>query len=251
MAKLQGRIALITGGSSGIGLATAKLFQEEGARVIVTGRSKEGLEKVPKELGSQVSALQSETSKLDEIDKLMQHAREKYGRIDILFVNAGIVGGGSIDKIDETLFDRVFDINVKGLYFTIQRALPLIPDGGVILLTASAAVRRTSAGASVYAASKAAVCSIGRSLGLEFAPRRIRVNTISPGPIATPILTKSGMVTEEDLETFQLKLRESAALKRIGGADEVARVALFLASDDASYVTAAEFVVDGGFSELR
>jgi NAD(P)-dependent dehydrogenase (short-subunit alcohol dehydrogenase family) len=249
MGKLNGKIALITGGSTGIGLATAKLFQQEGARVILTGRNAEALEAAQKELGPEAVAIASDTSNLKEIEKLMGVIRQKFGRIDILFANAGVAKFQPIGEIQEAFFDDHFDINVKGLFFTVQGALPLIPNGGAILLTASVVSKKGFAGSSVYAATKAAVRSFGRTLATELAARGIRVNTLSPGPIETPIFDKMGLSAEE-----ASKIREgfgtSVALKRMGTADEMARAALYLCSDDASYVVGAELFADGGLAEL-
>lgn len=246
MGKLDGKTALITGGSTGIGLATAKLFQTEGAQVIVTGSKTDTVAAAQKELGPQALALVSDTSRMRDISALIDTIRSKYGRIDILFANAGIAQFQPVGEISESFFDSHFNINVKGLFFTIQSALPLIPGGGSILLTASVVSKKGFPGSAVYAATKAAVRSFGRTIANELAPRGIRVNTLSPGPIDTPLLGKTGAPADEIRERFA----GSVAIKRLGTVDEMARTALFLCSDDASYVIGAELFADGGLAEF-
>jgi NAD(P)-dependent dehydrogenase (short-subunit alcohol dehydrogenase family) len=249
MGKLEGKIALITGGSTGIGLASAVLFQQEGAQVVVTGRSKDAIAAAQKELGPGALVIASDTSKLADIKSLMDEIRRKFGRIDIVFANAGIARFQPFGEIAEAEFDEHFDINVKGLYFTVQAALPLIPSGGSILLTASVVSKKGFPGTSVYAATKAAVRSFGRTLAAELAPRGIRVNTLSPGPVATPLFGKMGL-SEAAAEQMQQNMAKGVALKRMGKGEEIARAALFLVSDDASLVVGAELFADGGRAEL-
>ena len=249
MGKLDGKIALITGGSTGIGLASAILFQKEGAQVIVTGRNADAIAAAQKELGPGALVVASDTSKLTDISSLVGQIKEKFGRIDIVFANAGIAKFQSFGDVDESSFDQQFNINVKGLYFTVQAALPLIPQGGSVLLNASVVSRKGFPDASVYSATKAAVRSFGRTLATELAPRGIRVNTISPGPIMTPIFGKTGL-SDEAIKQMQQGMSGSVALKRMGEPDEMARAALFLVSDDASYVVGAELFADGGLAEL-
>ncbi len=249
MGKLDGKIALITGGSTGIGLASAVLFQKEGAQVIVTGRNAEAVAAAQKQLGPGALGVASDTSKLADIKSLIAQIKDKFGRIDIVFANAGIATFQSFADVDESSFDLQFDINVKGLYFTIQAALPLIPQGGSILLTASVVDKKGFPDATVYSATKAAVRSFGRTMATELAPRGIRVNTLSPGPIMTPIFGKAGL-SEEAVKQMQTGMAGSVALKRMGESDEMARAALFLVSDDASYVVGAELFADGGLAEL-
>jgi NAD(P)-dependent dehydrogenase (short-subunit alcohol dehydrogenase family) len=249
MGKLDGKIGLITGGSTGIGLATAKLFQQEGAQVILTGRNAEAIDAAQKELGPSAVAIVSDTSQLREINSLMDVIRQKFGRIDILFANAGIAKFQPFGEIQEAIFDEHFDINVKGLFFTVQAALPLIPSGGSVLLTASVVSKKGFAGSSVYAATKAAVRSFGRTLATELAPRGIRVNTLSPGSVVTPLFAKMGL-PEAAIAEMHKNMSSGVALKRMGTAEEIARAALFLSSDDASLIVGAELFADGGLAEL-
>ena len=240
MKKLEGKTALITGGTSGIGLATAVLFEEEGAQVIVSGRSKPF-----DSLGPRATFIQCDVTKLDRIARMASQIRERFARVDVLFVNAGVCRFGPIEQVDEAFFDEHFNTNVKGAYFTIQQILPLIPDGGSILLNASVAGRIGRPRISVYAATKAAVRSLGRTIAAELAPRRIRVNTISPGPVQTPLFPKMNL-EQSAIENIQKRMAESTALKRFASPEEIARVALCLASEDASYLIGSEIQVDGG-----
>jgi NAD(P)-dependent dehydrogenase (short-subunit alcohol dehydrogenase family) len=249
MGKLNGKVALITGGTTGIGLATAKLFLKEGAQVAVTGRSAGTLADAQQELGAGALVVRSDASSLADTDKLIEQVRAKFGKIDILFANAGVAKFAPLDQADEAAFDEMFGINVKGLYFTVQKALPLIPDGGSVLLNASVVSKKAFPGTSVYSASKAAVRSFGRTLAAELAPRRIRVNTISPGPVSTPIFGKLGLDAGATKQ-FEDTMAQSVALKRVGQAEEIASAALFLASDDSSYVVGTELLVDGGLGEF-
>ncbi len=249
MGKLEGKIALITGGSTGIGLASAVLFQQEGARVIVTGRNKDAIAAAGQQLGPGALAIVSDTSKLTDIASLIDQIRQKFGRIDIVFANAGIARFQPFGEIQEADFEEHFAVNVKGLYFTVQAALPLIPSGGSILLTASVVSKKGFAGTSVYAATKAAVRSFGRTLATELAPRGIRVNTLSPGPVTTPLFGKMGL-SEAAVEQMLQNMAQGIALKRMGKVEEIARAALFLVSDDASLVVGAELFADGGRAEL-
>jgi NAD(P)-dependent dehydrogenase (short-subunit alcohol dehydrogenase family) len=249
MGKLEGKIALITGGSTGIGLASAVLFQQEGAQVIVTGRNKDAIAAAQKELGPGAVGIVSDTSNLADIASLIDQIRQRFGRIDIVFANAGIARFQPFGEIREADFDEHFAVNVKGLYFTIQSALPLIPPGGSILLTASVVSKKGFPGTSVYSATKAAVRSFGRTLAAELAPRGIRVNTLSPGPVTTPLFGKMGL-SEAAVDQMQQNMAQGVALKRMGKVEEIARAALFLVSDDASLVVGAELFADGGRAEL-
>lgn len=249
MAKLDGKIALITGGTSGIGAATAKRFQAEGATVIVTGSNPTTLEAARKSLPG-VEVVASEASDTDATKSLIDGVKAKHGRLDVLFVNAGIGRFAPITAVDEDFFDAQFAVNVRGAYFVMKHAAAVMPDGGSIILTASVAGAKGGNGAmSVYSATKAALRSFGRTFAAELAPRRIRVNTISPGPIETPIIGKTGM-SDEQIAGFMDGMKAQIPLKRIGQPEEVAAAALFFASDESSYTTGAELFVDGGMVDL-
>ena len=247
--RLKGKIALITGGTSGIGLATAQLFQKEGGQVIVTGRNPNTVEDAQKALGPSALVVRSDASNLADTDALMKTVAEKFGRIDVLFANAGVTQFAPIGQVDESFFDRHFDLNVKGLFFTVKKSLDLLSDGAAVLLNASVASRKGFAGASIYSATKAAVRSFGRTLAAELAPRRIRVVTISPGPVATALFSKLEM-PKEAADAVAAGWAAGVALKRMGQPEEIARLALFLASDEASFITGTEVFADGGLAEL-
>ena len=248
MAKLDGKIALISGGTSGIGAAAAKLFQSEGATVIVTGSSQKSVDAAKGELPG-VEALVSNAADVAATKALVDQVKAEHGRIDVLFVNAGIAKFAPIEAIDEAFFDSQFDVNVKGAFFLIKHAIPAIPDGGAIILTASVAGAGGGLGGStVYGATKAALRSLGRTLAKELTPRGIRVNTISPGPIVTPILDKNGL-TAAQKDAFIEGAKTRIPLGRTGTAEEVAAAALYLAAD-ATYTTGAELFVDGGLIDL-
>ena len=247
MAKLAGKIALISGGTSGIGAATARLFQSEGATVVVTGSSQASVAAAEAELPG-VEALVSDAADIAATKALVDQVKARHGRIDVLFVNAGFAKFAPIDQIDEAFFDRQFDLNVKGAFFLMQHAIPAIPDGGAIILTASVAGSNGGLGGStVYGATKAAVRSFGRSFAKELLPRRIRVNTISPGPIVTPLLDK-GLSPQEKV-AFIEGAKTRVPLARTGTPEEVAAAALYLAAD-ATFTTGAELFVDGGIIDL-
>ncbi len=245
MAKLDGKIALITGGTTGIGEATARLFRQEGARVIVTGRNPRTLAKARAAFGDGVEVAEVEASDVAATRTLIDAIKERHGRLDIAFVNAGIAQFAPLEAVDEASFDQQFGVNVRGAFFTMQRAAAIMPDGGVILSTGSGAGAKGFPTSSVYAATKAALRSFSRTLAAELAPRRIRVNTISPGPIDTPIFGKSGLSPEE-IEERKKFFVAGVPLRRIGTAEEVAAAALYLASDAAAYVTGIDLPVDGG-----
>lgn len=250
MGKLDNKVAVITGGSTGIGLATAKTFLGEGAKVIITGRTQETLDAAVAEINSDsLTAIQSDTSKLDEISALATKIEADFGKVDILFANAGIAWFAPIGMVDEAFFDAHFNTNVKGLFFTIQKLLPIFNDGGAIVLNASAVVHKGFENGSVYSATKGAVRNFARTLSNELAPRNIRVNVVSPGPIETPIYGKMGM-SEEQLKGMAEGFAAMVPMKRFGNSDEVAKAALFLASDDSSYVLGEEILVDGGIATI-
>ena len=248
MKKLDNKTVLITGGTTGIGLATAQLFIEEGAKVIVTGRNPETLGQAKKTLGSGADVIAADASDLKAAEQLFETIAERYKKIDALFVNAGIAKFAPLAQSTPEMFDEQFNINVRGAYFTVQHAAPLISDGGAILLTASMVTSIAEPMASVYSATKAALRSFGRSLASELAPR-IRVNTVSPGPIETPIFGKLGLPSEV-VQAFAADMLQRNPLKRIGHVDDVAKAALFLLSDQSAYTTGIELFVDGGMASL-
>jgi NAD(P)-dependent dehydrogenase (short-subunit alcohol dehydrogenase family) len=247
--KLEGKIALVTGGSSGIGLATAQQFVKEGAFVYITGRRQAELDKAVKLIGKQVVAVQADASKLADLDKLFAQIKEEKGRLDVVFANAGGGGLAPLGSITEEQYDETFNLNVKGLLFTVQKALPLIPDGGSIILNASIVSIKGMAAFSVYSATKAAVRSFARGWTTDLKDRKIRVNVISPGPIDTPIL--DGLAdTEEQRTGLKSHLTSLVPLGRLGKPDEIGKTAVFLASDDASFIAGVELFVDGGAAQV-
>lgn len=250
MSKLNNQVAVITGGNTGIGLATAKTFLAEGAKVVITGRTQETLDAAVAEINDQnLTAIQSDTSKLDQIDSLVAKIKDQFGTIDVLFANAGIAWFAPIEMSDEAFFDAHFNTNVKGLFFTIQKLLPITKDGGRIVLNASAVIHKGFENSSVYSATKGAVRSFARSLSSELAPRKIRVNALSPGPIETPIYNKMGM-NEEQMQGMAESMTAMVPMNRFGASEEVAKVALFLDSEDSSFVIGEEILVDGGIATL-
>ena len=248
MAKLDGKIALISGGTSGIGAETAKLFQSEGATVVVTGSSERSVEAAKAALPG-IEVLVSDAGNVAATEVLVDQVKAKHGRIDVLFVNAGIAKFAPIAQVDEAFYDSQFNVNVKGAFFLIKHAIPVIPDGGAIILTASVSGAAGGLGGSstIYGSTKAALRSFGRTFAKELTPRGIRVNTISPGPIITPILDKSFTPAQKD--NFIEGAKTRIPLGRTGTAAEVAAAALYLAAD-ATYTTGAELFVDGGLIDL-
>lgn len=248
MHQLDGKIALITGGTTGIGAATAKLFQAEGATVIVTGSNPKTLEAARAELPG-VEVIASDASDVAAIAALMDQVKARYGHLDVLFANAGVARFAPAEAVDEAGFDFQFNINVKGAYFVLKNAAPIMADGGSVILTSSVSGVKGMENGTVYSASKAAVRSFGRTFAAELAHRRIRVNTISPGPIDTPIFGKVG-VPAEQLKAMVDGILASVPMKRIGTADDIAQAALYLASDVSTFVTGIELFVDGGMVSL-
>ncbi|MFO0660920.1 MAG: SDR family oxidoreductase [Polyangiaceae bacterium] len=248
MANYQGKVAVITGGTTGIGLSTAKLLLEGGARVLVTGRSEAALEAARRELGPSAIVLRSDTSSLDDIEALAATVKKELGQVDFVFVNAGIGKFLPIEQVSSPFFDDLFATNTKGAYFTIKALAPLVKKGGAFVLNTSVVDEKGMPNTSVYAATKAALRSLGRTLAGEFLPHGIRVNSVSPGPITTPIYDKLGLPPEA-VEGFQSQMRDSNPMKRFGNPEEVARAALFLGFD-ATYTTGAELPVDGGLTQL-
>jgi NAD(P)-dependent dehydrogenase (short-subunit alcohol dehydrogenase family) len=247
--KLDGKIALVTGGSSGIGLASAKRFAAEGAYVFITGRREAELAAAVAQIGSNVTAVSGDVANLEHLDRLFAQIKREKGRLDIVFANAGIAKYGHLGKITEELYDSIFDINVKGLLFTVQKALALLPDGASIILNSSIVGSKGLSSNSVYSATKAAVRSFARTWTTDLKDRRIRVNAVSPGSIDTPGLT--GLLASSETGQQRAKMiAASVPLGRLGIPDEIAKAVVFLASDDSSYVTGAELFVDGGFAQV-
>jgi NAD(P)-dependent dehydrogenase (short-subunit alcohol dehydrogenase family) len=249
MKRLDGRVAVVTGGNSGIGLAAARRFVEEGARVAISGRSRRTLDEAAKTLGNGALAVQADVAKLADIDKLYVEVSRALGKIDVLFVNAGIAKFAPLAETSESLFDEQFDINVKGAYFTIQKALPFLNDGASIILNTSVAGSKGTAAASAYSATKAALRSMARTAAAELVVRGIRVNAVAPGPIVTPIFGKTGL-SQESIDQFSKDVTARVPMGRFGQPEEVAAAVAFLASQDASYITGVELNVDGGFGQL-
>ncbi|PYU00861.1 MAG: hypothetical protein DMG38_06125 [Acidobacteria bacterium] len=247
--RLQGKVAVVTGGNSGIGLASAKRLQEEGARVAISGRNKKTLDEAVKTISNGVVAVQADVSKLSDVDKLYSEVSKKLGKIDVLFVNAGVAKFAPLAETPETLFDEQFDTNIKGAYFTVQKAIPFLNDGASIILNTSVADQKGTAGASAYAATKAALRSLARTAAAELAGRGIRVNSVAPGPIVTPIFGRTGL-SKEAVDEFAKDILGKVPMKRFGQPEEVAGVVAFLASQDASYITGEEINVDGGLGQI-
>jgi NAD(P)-dependent dehydrogenase (short-subunit alcohol dehydrogenase family) len=249
MGKLEGKIALVTGGNSGIGLATAKQFVREGAYVFITGRRKAELDAAVKEIGGNVTGVQGDVSNLADLDRLFDQIKREKGKLDVVFANAGVARYAALGAITEEFFDSIFGINVKGLLFTVQKVLPLLPDGAAIILNASIVGSKGLPTNSVYSATKAAVRSFARTWTTDLKARRIRVNAVSPGSIDTPG-ARELLASSEVGEKRKKMTAESVPLGRFGTPDEIAKAVVFLASDDSSYVTGAELFVDGGFAQI-
>jgi NAD(P)-dependent dehydrogenase (short-subunit alcohol dehydrogenase family) len=249
MKKLEGKIALVTGGTSGIGLATARLFHSEGARVIVTGRNSATLEVARASLRGIAEIVLSDSGDAAEIESLFTRVASEYGGLDVLFLNAGIVRGGTIEAMSEADFDEVVRVNVKGPWLALKAAIPMLRRGGAVVLNASINAHLGMPGTSAYAASKAALRSFARTAASELAEQGVRVNAISPGPTNTGIIEKSGY-SAESAAAVKASLEARILQGRLGSADEIARVVLFLASDDSSFMTGEEVVVDGGMTRV-
>jgi NAD(P)-dependent dehydrogenase (short-subunit alcohol dehydrogenase family) len=247
--RLEGKVALITGGNSGIGLATAKQFVNEGAYVYISGRRDTELAAAVKEIGKNVTGIQGDVSNLGDLDRLFAQIKREKGKVDIVFANAGVATYAAFGKITEEHFDSIFGINVKGLLFTVQKALPLLPDGASIILNASIVASKGLPANSVYSATKAAIRSFARTWTTDLKDRRIRVNAVSPGPIDTPGL--NNLVASTGAGEQRLKaISSNVPLGRLGTPDEIAKAVVFLASDDSSYVSGTELFVDGGFAQV-
>jgi len=249
MKKLERKIALVTGGNSGIGLGTAKEFVNEGAYVFITGRRDPELAAAVKEIGKNVTGVPGDVSNLGDLDRLFAQIKQEKGKLDIVFANAGVARYAPLGTITEEFYDSIFNINVKGLVFTVQKALPLLPDGASIILNASIVASKGLSSNSVYSATKAAVRSFARTWTTDLKDRRIRVNAVSPGSIDTPGL--SDLLASSDTGQQRLKMISNAVpLGRLGTPNEIAKAVVFLASDDSSYITGTELFVDGGFAQV-
>jgi NAD(P)-dependent dehydrogenase (short-subunit alcohol dehydrogenase family) len=249
MNKLEGKIALVTGGNSGIGRATAKQFVHEGAYVFMTGRRDSELAAAVKEIGRNVTGVRGDVSNLGDLDRLFAQIKRDKGKLDVVFANAGVARYARFGDITEEFYDSIFDINVKGLLFTVQKALPLLPDGASIILNASIVGSKGLPSNSVYSATKAAVRSFARTWTTDLKDRRIRVNAISPGSIDTP--GARDLLASSDVGEQRKKMIFNAVpLGRFGTPDEIAKAVVFLASDDSSYITGTELFVDGGFAQV-
>ena len=249
MSKLNNKVAVVTGGSSGIGLATAQRFITDGAQVVITGRNQEALDAAVAELGDRATGIHGDVANLDDLDRLFAQVREQFGRVDVLFANAGIAPFVPFEAVTEEHFDRLFNINVRGLFFTVQKALPLLSEGASVILNASVVAQSGLPNTSIYSATKAAVRSLGRTLAAELSPRGIRVNVVSPGLIETPLVGKLGL-SQDEIDAFAEQVVQQTPLGRPGKPEEIAATVAFLASDDASYFAGADLVADGGMIQV-
>jgi len=247
--RFEGKVAVVTGGNSGIGLATARAFAREGAKVAITGRSDATLKTAQKELGPDVLVLKADMARIPEIEGSMARIKERFGRIDALFVNAGIGRFVPFEEVTEEFFDETMATNLKGAYFTIQKAVPLLSRGAAVVLNASINAHMGMPGSSVYGASKAAVVNLAKTLSADLLSKNVRVNVVSPGPVTTPILDRMGL---PEAETRQLKEQIAARvpLKRFGHPDEIAAAVLYLSSTESAFVVGTELIVDGGMIQL-
>ena len=244
--RLSGKKAVVTGGSSGIGLAIAQAFVSEGAKVVLSGRSADALEKAVNVLGAKSSSVQANVQSIKEITQLFKSAAERLGRLDIVVANAGIADAATLEAASEEMFDEIIETNFKGTYFTVQKSLPYLNPGASIILVSSAVGQLGVPGLSIYGATKAAVRALARSFSAELTTKGIRVNTLSPGPVDTPIFTKMG-VSVDDLAKH---IENDIPLKRMGTPEEIGRAAVFLACDDSTFMAGSELVIDGGHSQI-
>jgi NAD(P)-dependent dehydrogenase (short-subunit alcohol dehydrogenase family) len=247
--KLDNKVAVITGGNSGIGLATAQAFIQEGATVVIVGRNQQALDDAVKTLGEKASAVQADVSNLSDLDRLYATVKGQIGNIDIIVVNAGVAPARPVTQVDEAHFDQIMNVNVKGAYFTVQKALPVLNDGAAVVLVASAATISGLQGLSVYNASKAALRSLAQTFSAELIDRGIRVNTLSPGPIETPIFGKMDLPAEVMAQMGE-SILSKVPMKRMGKPEEMAKAIVFLASADSSYVLGTELFADGGMYQI-
>jgi NAD(P)-dependent dehydrogenase (short-subunit alcohol dehydrogenase family) len=249
MQKLKDKVALITGGGSGIGLATAKRFVAEGARVAITGRDKKKLDSAVKELGTSGISIQGDVSNLSDLERIYNEVKNQLGNVDVLVVNAGVYIIAPLADFAEDMFDKVSDINFKGAFFSVQKALPVLNDGASIILISSTVNGKGIPNHAAYSATKAAVRSLARSFSADLLSRKIRVNTISPGPVDTPVFSTITKTTEE-AKAMAAAMGSFTPLKRIGAADEIASGAVYLASDESAFMLGAEILIDGGLRDM-
>lgn len=247
--KLKDKVVVITGGSSGIGLGVAKRFAEEGARVAITGRNQAAIHRALESLGPNSLGIQGDVSRLDDLGRIYETVGKKLGRIDVLIVNAGVYVLGALADFTEEQFDTLSDINFKGAFFSVQKALPVLKDGASVVLVSSTVNEKGIPNHAAYSATKAAVRSLARSFSAELLDRRIRVNTLSPGPVDTPVFN-TVTASPEEARAMMEAVGNFTPLKRVGSADEMAAAALYLASDDSSFMLGAELLVDGGLRDL-
>ncbi len=247
MSTLKNKVAVVTGGNSGIGYATAEEFVAKGAQVIITGRNRAAVDAAATKLGNGTLGIIADQASLADTDALVNTVKEHFGKVDVLFVNAGIGTFSPVAEVTEAAFDSIMNINFKGAYFTVQKFLPLLNDGASIILLSSVNAFTAMPNTSVYSASKAALNALGRTLSSELAARNIRVNTVNPGPINTPIFDKLGL-DDETRTAFNNQIKERVPLNRAGESSEVAKLVAFLASSDASFITGSEYTIDGGVS---
>ena len=249
MNSFENKVVVITGGNSGIGLATAKELLRRGAQVVISGRDEKSLAEASVAIGGNTLAVRADVSKIAEIENLFAKVKERFAGIDILFANAGVAKFSPVQDATEAHFDEIMDINFKGAFFTVQKALPLLRDGGAVIFNPSVVDQKGWAGTSVYSASKAALRSLTRTLAAELVGRRIRVNAVAPGPISTPIYGRMGMPADA-LDQFASGIMAQVPMKRFGDPDEIAKAVAFLASEEASYITGVELNIDGGLGQL-
>jgi len=245
MSRLSNKVAVVTGGNSGIGFATAKEFIAQGAKVVITGRQQAAVDEAVRELGGNAVGVLADTADLQHTDALVAKVKDLYGKVDVLFINAGVGHFFSVETATEQQFDHIMNINYKGAYFTLSKFIPLLTEGASVILLSSINATTGMANSSVYGGSKAALNSLAKVASTELAPRKIRVNSVSPGPIETPILGKLGL-DKATLEGFTGAMRAKVPLRRIGTSGEVAKLVAFLASDEATFITGTDYVVDGG-----
>lgn len=243
MKELQGKVAVVTGGNSGIGYATAKELKDQGATVVITGRRKEAIDQAAGELGA--VAILADQSSVTDVEVLAEKVKEQFGRIDILFINAGVIGRTAIEQATEEMYDEVMGVNLKGAYFTLSRFIPVLNDGGSVVFLSSNVASTSNVGSSIYSSSKTALNSIMRIAALELAPRNIRVNAVSPGPTETPILDKAGF-DEDTLKAVRAGILAKIPLAKMGRAGDVAKMVTYFCGDAASFITGAEIIMDGG-----